>query len=145
MVEITLTMILAHITFLLAEVMTHYVMIGGWDLQVSGVIATAISGIIIGNYGRYKITPRVEHHMERFWAFFAFISNSIVFILIGLILAEIPVSLTGFILPSLLVILVVVLVRALSIYFPLGILNALKVEEKIPMNWQHLLSWGSLR
>lgn len=35
--------------------------------------------------------------------------------------------------------------RAISIYIPIGIINRLKVEENIPMSWQHLLSWGSLR
>lgn len=35
--------------------------------------------------------------------------------------------------------------RAISVYVPIGIINKLKVEEYIPLNWQHLMSWGSLR
>lgn len=71
-------MLSAHFTFLLAELITEKVEF----LPISGVIATVVASIVIGNYGKYKITPKVEHTMEKFWSFFAFVSNSIVFILI---------------------------------------------------------------
>ncbi len=144
-VEITLTMVLAHLTFILAEFITHHVEIWGFDLQISWVIATTIAWIIIWNYGRYKISPKVEHHMERFWEFFAFVSNSLVFILMWLILSHIDIDFTRFIVPIALVIWVVIVARALSIYIPISAINLLKVEEHIPFKWQHLLSWWSLR
>jgi CPA1 family monovalent cation:H+ antiporter len=40
---------------------------------------------------------------------------------------------------------VVAIARAISVYFPLSIINYFKIEEKVPSSWQHLLSWGSLR
>jgi len=40
MVEISLTMILAHLTFILSEVISHHVSILGFDLKISWVIAT---------------------------------------------------------------------------------------------------------
>ncbi|MGE4444205.1 MAG: cation:proton antiporter [Candidatus Altimarinota bacterium] len=145
MVEISLTMILAHLTFILSEVISHHVSILGFDLKISGVIATSITGIIIGNYGRYKISPKVEAHMNQFWEFFAFLCNSLVFILMGLILSHINVNFGMFIVPILVTIIIVIIARALSIYIPIGALNAFKLEEHIPASWQHLLSWGSLR
>ena len=145
MVEITLTMILAHITFLSAEMISHYVFIWNFNVYVSWIIATAIAWIIIWNYWRYKISPKVESHMNQFWEFFAFVSNSLVFILMWLILSHINVKLTDFIIPILFTIIIVIIIRAIAVYVPLWFINFFKLEEKIPLNWQHMLSWGSLR
>jgi len=145
--EITLTMVLAHLTFILAETITHYFhhTLHIEYIWISWVISTVIAWIIIWNYGRYKISPKVEHHMETFWEFFAFVSNSLVFILMWLILADINVDFIKFIWPILLVIFVVSISRSISVYLPIWIVNFLKIEEKVPLNWQHLLSWWSLR
>lgn len=143
--EITLTMILAHLTFLLSEFISEYVTILWFNIEISWVIATTIAWIILWNYWKYKITPSVEAHMEKFWDFFAFIANSIVFILMWLVLSHIEIDFIKFIWPISVVILVVVLARALSVYFPVWLMNLFKIEENIPMSWQHLLSWWSLR
>lgn len=143
--EITLTMILAHLTFLLSEFISEYVTILWFNIEISWVIATTIAWIILWNYWKYKITPSVEAHMEEFWDFFAFIANSIVFILMWLVLSHIEIDFIKFIWPISVVILVVVLARALSVYFPVWLMNLFKIEENIPMSWQHLLSWWSLR
>ncbi len=141
-VEIVLTMLLAHFTFILAELITHHIHF----LPISGVIATVIASIIIWNYGRYKITPRVEAHMQKFWEFFAFVSNSIVFILLGLIVSSIDADVIQMIPMMLVSIPIVMTARAISVYLPIGIINLFKLEdEKVPTSWQHLLSWWSLR
>lgn len=145
MVEITLTMILAHVTFILSEVISHHVHIWWFDLKISWVIATSVAWIIIWNYGRYKISPKVEAHMNQFWEFFAFIANSLVFILMWLILSHIKVDFASFIAPIFVVILVVMISRAISVYAPIWVINKFKMEEHIPTSWQHLLSWWSLR
>lgn len=145
MVEITLTMILAHVTFLLSEAISHHVVIAWHSLHISGVIATTIAGIIVGNYGRYKISPKVEEHMNQFWEFFAFVSNSLVFILLGLILSHIDIDFMSLLFPSLVVVVIVMVARIISVYLPITALNFSKTEEHIPASWQFLLSWGSLR
>lgn len=140
-VEIGLTMVLAHITFISAELISHY-----FDfLPISWVIATVIASMVIWNYGRYKITPRVEAHMQQFWEFFAFLANSIVFILMWLILSSLEVDFISLLVPLFIAIPIVMLARMLSVYFPIWIINIFKLEEHIPMSWQHLLSWWSLR
>lgn len=84
--------------------------------------------------------------MQKFWEFFAFVSNSIVFILLGLILSSIDQVVINLIPMMLVAIPVVMIARAVSVYLPIGIINLFKMEEeKIPTSWQHLLSWGSLR
>lgn len=144
-VEIGLTIVMAHLTFILSELIGHHLFIGDFNLKISGVIATAIAGITVWNYGRYKISPKVEESIEKFWTFFAFVANSLVFILLGLILSDIDIHFIDFIVPIFVVIAVVMIARAISVYVPISLLNACKVEEYIPLNWQHLLSWGSLR
>lgn len=140
-VEIVLTMLVAHVTFILAEIISHNFFL----FPISWVIATVVASIIIWNYGRYKITPRVEVHMQKFWEFFAFISNSIIFILMWLILSTVNVDLYQFILPLIISIIVVMIARVVSVYIPIWIVNFFRIEEHIPMTWVKLLSWWSLR
>jgi len=140
-VEIVLTMLVAHVTFILAEVISNSFSF----FPISWVIATVVASIIIWNYGRYKITPRVEAHMQKFWEFFAFISNSIIFILMWLILSTINVELLQFALPVVITIIIVMLARAISVYIPIKIVNFFRLEEHIPNSWIKLLSWWSLR
>lgn len=144
-VEISLTMILAHVTFILSEIITEHVHLFWYNIYVSWVISTTIAWIIVWNYWRYKLTPKVEEHMNQFWEFFAYISNSLIFILMWLILSHIDVNFLYFIIPILLVIIIVMIARTISIYLPIWIINKFKIEEEIPKSWQFLLSWWSLR
>jgi CPA1 family monovalent cation:H+ antiporter len=137
--EITLSLALAHATFLVAELINHSL------FPVSGIIATVAAAMILGNYGRYKISPKVEEVMERYWGFFAFVTNSLVFILVGMMLVNLHVNWRPLLLPILITIPVVIFARALSVYSVFWFLNFLKKEERVPRSWQHVLSWGALR
>lgn len=139
--EITITMLSAHITFISASLITHFIPI----LPISWVIATVVSWIVIWNYGRYKITPRVEAHMNKFWEYFAFLANSIVFILMWLTLSYVDINFSIFIWPIIIAIIVVWIARAISVYSFIWVLNYFFKKDQIPLNWQHLLSWWSLR
>ncbi len=143
--EITLTLLVAHLTFLLAELISEKVVIYGFPLHLSSIIATLVSSIVLGNYGRFKMSSTVEEYMEKFWSYFAFVANSLVFILMGLLFTSLTISLHIALLPILMMILVVVIARAISIYFSVAVANAMDKEGKIPANWQHLMAWGSLR
>lgn len=140
-VEIVLTMLLAHLTFIFAEIITEIFPF----LPISWVISTVIASIVIWNYWKYKITPRVEVHMQKFWEFFAFISNSIVFILMWLILSTIDIDFSHFILPLIITILTIMVARTISVFIPIFTINVFKMEQFIPYNWAKLLSWWSLR
>ena len=63
-VEITLTMVVAHLTFILSEVISETVMLGSFDFKISSIVATVVASIVIGNYGRYKISPQIEVYMQ---------------------------------------------------------------------------------
>lgn len=144
-VEITLTMLAAHLTFILSEVVSEHLVIAGHEIRFSSIIATVVSAIVIGNYGRSKMSHSVEEYMEKFWGYFAFVANSLVFILMGLLFAGLSIDFRAFILPVVVAIGIVMVGRAASIYPVIGFLNRIGGERHIPMAWQHLLSWGSLR
>jgi CPA1 family monovalent cation:H+ antiporter len=144
-IEITLTMIVAHSTFILSEVISHSLTVGGHPVHLSSIIATVVAAMMVGNYGRYKISPPVLEYMEHFWGYFAFVSNSIIFILIGLLFASLPISLMEIIPITLLTIGIVMIGRAVSVYPVLELLNRTKKEAHVPRTWQHLMAWGSLR
>lgn len=143
--QITLTMLAAHTTFLLAEFISHSLTVMGKPVHVSAILATVMASLVIGSHGRFKILPGVQEYMTRFWSYAAFVANSLVFILLGLLFTTLSVGLLD-ILPALaVIILVVVAARALSVYPVIGALNALRLEQPIPLSWQHLMAWGSLR
>ncbi|MEN9390419.1 MAG: hypothetical protein RLZZ283_519 [Candidatus Parcubacteria bacterium] len=146
-VAITLMLVLAHLTFisseLINEVMRHHDL---GHLQLSPIIATTIASLFMGAYGRYKITPRAEEFIEKFWSQFAFMANSVIFILVGFLVANVPVEASELIIPISVAVIIVAVARALSVYGTVIPFNLfVKATEKIPLSWQHLLAWGSLR
>ncbi len=144
-VEITITMIMATFTFVSAEFISEHLILFGFDIKISAIIATAIAAIIMWNYGWTKISPKVERYMNKFWSFFAFLANSLVFLSLWLILSKVNVPLKDFIWPIFITIGVVIIVRAVSVYIPINIVNFFQKENKVPFSWQHLLAWWSLR
>ena len=109
-------MLVAHFTFLLTELISEKLVIYGHHIHLSSIIATLVSSLVMGNFGRYKMSPGVEDYMEKFWGYFAFLANSLVFLLMGLLFTELSVSLDVTLMPILLMILVVTAARAVSIY-----------------------------
>lgn len=143
--EITLVMVLAHITFFLAEYISHTTHWSWFHLQLSWVIATAYAALIMGNFWKTKITPKVEEYLEKFWDFFAFVCNALVFLLMGLMIWNISIPIAS-IWPVLLVcIVVVVIARAASVYSSLWVVNLFNLCRNIPIQRQHLMARGSLR
>ena len=72
--EVLITIILAYISFIIAE---H-------SLHVSGVMAVVACGVVVGNQGaRYAMSPTTRIAIKNFWEIAAFIINSLIFLLIG--------------------------------------------------------------
>ena len=133
LVEITLTTIVAYMSFIIAE---HY-------LHVSGVMATATAGIILGGWGRTKISPSVSHFMHSFWEYLAFVANSLIFVLVGLALS--PVLIFQFLVAMLLAIPIVYFARAVGIALMVPIVNRTRMIEPIDGRYQLVMFWGGLR
>lgn len=144
--SITITIVLAHATFILAELISSHLHIGDFEVRISSIIATTVASLVMGNYGRSKINPKAEEFVEKLWGQFAFIANSLIFILIGILFVEIPWNDPVILIAICCTILIVAFARAVSIYPVVGVFNFFsKKEERVPRSYQHLLSWGSLR
>jgi Na+:H+ antiporter len=130
-IEITLTTILAYSSFLVAQ-----------SLHLSGVLATVVAGVTIGNFGvRVGMTPQTRVALWSFWEYSSFVMNSILFLLIGL-----QVHLEDLLRSWQLVLLAagtVLLGRAMSVYGLAPISNFF--TERIPYRWQHIMTWGGMR
>jgi CPA1 family monovalent cation:H+ antiporter len=138
--ELTLTLIMAHTTFILAEVISENVTI----FKLSAIIATTMASLTLGNYGRYKISKNVRKMMDTTWGYFAFISNSLIFLLMGMLIGEINFYLQNLYIPILAAIAVVIVARLVSVIVVLKPVNKL-IKAPISWNWQKLIAWGSLR
>lgn len=134
-IEISITLILAHFTFILAE----------YFLGVSGILATVAAGIVLGNYGAFKISPDVKEIMTHFWDYSAFLANSLLFLLVGIIIFSTKDAIMPLLLPTILVILIVMLARMLMIYSVLPAVNVIFPRERIPTSWIHIIQWSGLR
>lgn len=144
--SITLTIVLAHTTFILAEVISSHLHIGDFEVRISSIIATTIASLIMGNYGRSKIHPKAEEFVEKLWGQFAFMANSLIFILIGILFVSVPFNEPIILISVAFTILIVAFARSVAVYPVTAVFNRFsKEEERIPRSWQHLLSWGSLR
>jgi len=130
-IEITLTTILAYGSYLLA-----------YRLHLSGVIATASAGLVLGNLGAKRgMSVRSQIAMQSFWEYISFVMNSVIFLFIGLEI-HLP-SLLGNWATVLLAIGAVLLGRILSVYLLVPVSD--RIATKIPLRWQHVIVWGGLR
>jgi NhaP-type Na+/H+ or K+/H+ antiporter len=77
-IEITLTISAAYIAYFIAENVLH----------VSGVVAVVSLGVLVASVGRTRISPGVSVFLHHFWQMMAHIANTLIFILVGIIIAS---------------------------------------------------------
>jgi CPA1 family monovalent cation:H+ antiporter len=114
--------------------------------HLSGVITTVMAGIAFGNLASGRMNRTVFGFVEEFFGYLGFLSLSLVFYFasfsldFGLFTSSLPILAV--------VVLVVLIARAISVYGTVFLSNRLplfKNEPNIPMSWQHILNWGGLR
>jgi len=131
LLENALCLVLAYGSFWLAEV-----------IHVSGVIATVIAGLMIGNYGRrLSMSEKTTKTVETFFESIGFVINSMLFILIGLELREVPADIMW--MTVFIAIAAMMIGRAAVSYSFYWLLN--QVGTKRPKRWKHIVFWGGLR
>ena len=132
MTEIVLTIILAYGAFLLAE---HY-------LHVSGVIATVVAGLLIGNRGAEEaMSAQTKVSVFSTWETAAFIVNTFIFLMIG-VTTPINELLANAQLIALAIPLVLI-ARAAVVYPITAVVNFFN-EPTVPLTYQHVMVWGGL-
>jgi CPA1 family monovalent cation:H+ antiporter len=144
--SITLTIVLAHITFILAEIISNLEFFGTFSVHISPIISTTVASLVMGNYGRAKLSKHGESFVSHLWEQFAFMANSLIFILIGVLMVNDAFLNPIVVISIIITVFVVAFARALSIYPVITIYNLFQdTSIKIPAAWQHLMAWGSLR
>ena len=126
LIEVTFTVIAAYGSYLIAE-----------EIHVSGVLAVVVAGLVIGNIGERGMSPTTRINLFNFWEFAAYISNSVAFLTIGLVI-DVTELLQSW-QPILFAIVAVLVARAVVIY-----LISWRFTQ-ITMRMQHVLYWGGLR
>lgn len=133
LIEITVVIGAAYLTFFLAENIFH----------VSGVIAVVTFGISMAGPGKTRISPGVTHFLHEFWELAAFIANTLIFIIVGVVIAQ-QVNYT---LNDLIVLLIVYVgihvARLCAIYFFYPLMK--KIGYGITFKDSIVLWWGGLR
>lgn len=143
-VTITVLIVSAHIVFILSELInTHEIF--GLHLHMSPIIATTVAALFLGNYARHILPPQSESYLKKSIEHLAFVANSLVFLLAGILFASTDIDFGVLWLPMLISVLVVAAARIVSVYAVTIPLNRLRPVSKIPDSWQFLLAWGSLR
>jgi CPA1 family monovalent cation:H+ antiporter len=131
LVEITLTTIAAYASFLLAE-----------RFHASGIISALSAGLMIGSIGPTRVfSEQGRERVHSAWDYFAFLANSIVFILIGMNVANQPLHRLGA--AAAVAIVLVLAGRALSVYPVSAAFTSSR--WRLPTSVQHVLFWGGLR
>jgi NhaP-type Na+/H+ or K+/H+ antiporter len=133
LIEVTVILVTSFAVFFICEHFFH----------VSGVLGLVALGIVMAGVGKTRISPEVEHFMHEFWEFIAFVANVIIFIVVGVVIAQ-KVDPTGWDFLILgLVYLLIHLVRAtnMGIFYPL----MRKSGYGLPPRDAVVVWWGALR
>jgi len=134
-VQLALSLVLAHITFLIAQ--------GVFD--VSGILATMVAALVMGNFGKRKLKPETRRSFSEIWGFLGFISNALIFILLGIKIGQIDfalywkhIAVAGGVM--------LLLARPLSVYISFLVTNLTrKKQNKISFSHQTVVMWGGIR
>jgi CPA1 family monovalent cation:H+ antiporter len=126
LVETTLTTVLAYGAFLTAEF-----------LHTSGVLAVVAAGLVNGNVGPRGMSATTRVVVFNFWEYAAFLANSLIFLLIGLVI-DLDILFQNWLAIGW-AILAVLAARAVGIY------SFSVFGREISLKWKHVLYWGGLR
>jgi NhaP-type Na+/H+ or K+/H+ antiporter len=133
LVEISVIVVAAYITFFISEYFLH----------VSGVLGLVALGLGMASVGKTRISPEVEHFLHEFWELFAFIANTLIFLIVGVVIAQ-QAAVTGKNLLVLIILyLAVHLIRALVILLFYPIMR--KAGYGLPWRDGVVLWYGALR
>ena len=127
------TLISAYTAFLIADQL----------LQVSGVMAVLVTGLIMGRVIHNDFQDERGSFVDNFWGFNVYVAEALVFLLMG-----VTVSLNMFEerwLAMLIGIAAILIARAVGVFGTSPLINLLPWVERVPKAFQQVLFLGSLR
>lgn len=135
-IEISITLLLAHFTFILAD----------YFLGVSGILATVTAGLVVGNYGAYKISPEIKDIMNHFWDYMSFFANSLLFLIVGIMMWGVKDEIWPLIDSIGIAIAIVLFARIVMVYTILPLINIfIQERNRVRGKWIHIIQWSGLR
>ena len=136
LVEVTLTISLAYLSFLVAE---HY-------LHVSGVMAVVTSALMLGSYGRTSMTATGWHLLAETWETIGFWANSLIFLLVGILVPQIVSRMTwGLVGVIVVTVLAAFAARAVLTHGLLPLMIRWRVSAPVSLGFRTVMWWGGLR
>ncbi|NOQ71591.1 MAG: hypothetical protein GQ574_06300 [Crocinitomix sp.] len=133
LVEATIIVVSAYLTFFVGE---HV-------FGVSGVLGLVTLGILMSGPGRTRISTEVQHFIHEFWEFTAFAANTLIFLIVGVVIAKRTVFTMNdvWMLLALYVIIHLVRIVVIALLFPLMKRNGYGMT----VTDAKVLWWGALR
>jgi len=137
LIELTLTLLAAYGTYLVADL-----------LHQSGIIASVVAGVVVGTFSRrVALSDRGLEIVDDVWEFLAFVLTGAAFLMIGL---AIPLaSLEAAAVAIAWGVVAVLIGRAVVVYGLLGTATAISSRlgwsPSLPIGWLHVLNWTGLR
>ncbi|CAH1803170.1 unnamed protein product [Owenia fusiformis] len=134
---------LTEITITLASTYVTYY-IGEQFLKVSGVLAVVVLGVIV-SAEKTSISPEVEAFLHRFWEMLAYLANTLIFILVGVVITERALGgITGLDAFYMLALyFAITVIRGITIGFFSPILA--RIGYGLPWRNGLVMTWGGLR
>ncbi|MEN8147349.1 MAG: sodium:proton antiporter [Campylobacterota bacterium] len=133
LIEITLSVAAAYITFFIAE-----------SLHVSGIVALVALALMFSTLGRIRISPEISHFLHQFWEMMTYMANTMIFLIVGIVI----MTHTTFDSPQLWVTLgilyiLLILIRGASVLILMPILKRIGVG--VTRQKATVVVWGGLR
>jgi len=133
MIEITLSVVAAYISFIISEAM-----------HVSGVVSLVALALMFSSYGRTRISPEVTHFLHQFWEMMAYMANTLIFLIVGIVIVlQVNINDVGMWMKLGALYLVLQVIRASSVFVLMPALKRIGVG--ITKQKATVLIWGGLR
>lgn len=133
LVEITLSVVAAYIAFILCEL-----------IHVSGVVSLVALALMFSTLGRTRISPEVSHFLHHFWEMMAYMANTLIFVIVGIVIAlHLSVDDSSLWFKLLALYFILLAVRTISVLLLMPILKRIGVG--ITGEKATVLVWGALR
>jgi CPA1 family monovalent cation:H+ antiporter len=133
LVATALTILIAYLGFVVAE---HF-------LHLSGVIAAVAGGLVLGQLAPTAMLPAAREQVSGFWELAAYVSNSLLFLLLGLSMDLASVVQRG---PVILGAIALVLAsRALLVYTLVPLATRRASLGRLAFGYRTVIFWGGLK
>ena len=132
--------------YILSVLITLSIVMGGYliahSMHISGPLTMVAAGLFMGNFSpKFKMKSEVRDYLVKFWELIDEIMNAVLFLFIGLELLLIK-NLNEYLFAGGICILVVLLARWVSIFFPTKLMS---FKHRFTPQTVKVLVWGGLR